>query len=440
MASRLFGRGSWPEASRIAAILRQETLGGVLLLIATAPPSSPPTSATATRPARHRIRPRVSAPPPDTRRMGLRRPARDLLLRRRARAQARVRRRRPARPASGRSSGRRRTRRHGRAGTRLRRVQPRRVTAGLGHPDGDRHRLRPRRAGRDRQPPAQRAAYVPADPGRRRRPASRSSSSPSSTPRPCTSTTCCSHFCRWPRSRCWCNGASARGGCCSRSPATTWALVHASGVHATVAGVLLAFAVPVLRRDGGDGVGLAEHFEHRFRPLSAAVAVPDLRVLRRRRARRGMAGLHRRDDRADHPRHHRRTVRRQDRRRLRRHLADGDVHRSRARRRPRVARRPRCGDARAASGFTVSLLIGELAYGVGSTDRRARQDRSAGRIARLGHRRRDRCSRARNRRYREIDETRTPRPRRRRHPRPLQALTVWAQRTMGLVTKNYPHM
>ena len=35
MVSRLFGRGSWPEASRIAEILRQETLGGVLLLIAT---------------------------------------------------------------------------------------------------------------------------------------------------------------------------------------------------------------------------------------------------------------------------------------------------------------------------------------------------------------------------------------------------------------------
>jgi len=54
----------------------------------------------------------------------------------------------------------------------------------------------------------------------------------------------------------------------------TWALVHASGVHATVAGVLLAFAVPVMRSDGSDGVGLAEHFEHRFRPLSAAIAVP----------------------------------------------------------------------------------------------------------------------------------------------------------------------
>src|SRR3712207_1398020 len=57
-----------------------------------------------------------------------------------------------------------------------------------------------------------------------------------------------------------------------------WALVHASGVHATVAGVLLGFAVPVLRseRTGGPdaGPGLAEHFEHRFRPLSAGVAVP----------------------------------------------------------------------------------------------------------------------------------------------------------------------
>ncbi|GAA1839538.1 Na+/H+ antiporter NhaA [Asanoa iriomotensis] len=54
----------------------------------------------------------------------------------------------------------------------------------------------------------------------------------------------------------------------------TWALVHASGVHATVAGVLLAFTVPVLRRDGGTGPGLAEHFEHRWRPLSAGFAVP----------------------------------------------------------------------------------------------------------------------------------------------------------------------
>jgi NhaA family Na+:H+ antiporter len=45
-------------------------------------------------------------------------------------------------------------------------------------------------------------------------------------------------------------------------------------VHATVAGVLLGFAVPVVRRRPGAGPGLAEHFEHRWRPLSAGVAVP----------------------------------------------------------------------------------------------------------------------------------------------------------------------
>ncbi len=58
----------------------------------------------------------------------------------------------------------------------------------------------------------------------------------------------------------------------------TWTLVHASGIHATVAGVLLGFAVPVVRSRaaGGpeNGPGLAEHFEHRFRPLSAGFAVP----------------------------------------------------------------------------------------------------------------------------------------------------------------------
>jgi Na+:H+ antiporter, NhaA family len=59
---------------------------------------------------------------------------------------------------------------------------------------------------------------------------------------------------------------------------TTWALMHGSGVHATVAGVLLGFAVPVLRTDadvgGREGAGLAEQLEHRFRPISAGVAVP----------------------------------------------------------------------------------------------------------------------------------------------------------------------
>ncbi|MEP9362576.1 Na+/H+ antiporter NhaA [Nocardioides sp. CN2-186] len=53
-----------------------------------------------------------------------------------------------------------------------------------------------------------------------------------------------------------------------------WDLVHASGVHATVAGVLLAFTVPVRRADGEPGPGLAEHLEHLVRPISAGFAVP----------------------------------------------------------------------------------------------------------------------------------------------------------------------
>ncbi|MDR6200222.1 NhaA family Na+:H+ antiporter [Microbacterium sp. SORGH_AS428] len=55
-----------------------------------------------------------------------------------------------------------------------------------------------------------------------------------------------------------------------------WAFLHASGVHATIAGVALAFTIPVRasRRGEGDASDLAESFEHRFRPLSAGFAVP----------------------------------------------------------------------------------------------------------------------------------------------------------------------
>jgi NhaA family Na+:H+ antiporter len=59
-----------------------------------------------------------------------------------------------------------------------------------------------------------------------------------------------------------------------------WALIHAGGIHATVAGVLLGFAVPVVHRSarhnssGAKERGLSENFEHRFCPLSAGIAVP----------------------------------------------------------------------------------------------------------------------------------------------------------------------
>ncbi|MBK8757043.1 MAG: Na+/H+ antiporter NhaA [Actinomycetales bacterium] len=59
-----------------------------------------------------------------------------------------------------------------------------------------------------------------------------------------------------------------------------WGLVHAAGVHATVAGVLLGLAVPVNRREELAAAGdddrhtLAETLEHALRPFSAGVAVP----------------------------------------------------------------------------------------------------------------------------------------------------------------------
>jgi Na+:H+ antiporter, NhaA family len=52
-----------------------------------------------------------------------------------------------------------------------------------------------------------------------------------------------------------------------------WGFMHASGIHATIAGVLLGFTVPGLPR-GGETESVAERYEHRWHPVSAGLAVP----------------------------------------------------------------------------------------------------------------------------------------------------------------------
>ncbi|MFN8075305.1 MAG: Na+/H+ antiporter NhaA [Kineosporiaceae bacterium] len=53
----------------------------------------------------------------------------------------------------------------------------------------------------------------------------------------------------------------------------TWGLIHASGIHATVAGVLLAFTVPVRPR-ARRVEPFADRLEHLLRPVSAGFVVP----------------------------------------------------------------------------------------------------------------------------------------------------------------------
>ena len=57
-----------------------------------------------------------------------------------------------------------------------------------------------------------------------------------------------------------------------------WALVHASGVHATLAGVAIGLLTRV-RLDPAEEKSPAERLEHRLRPWSAAVAVPIFALL-----------------------------------------------------------------------------------------------------------------------------------------------------------------
>lgn len=54
---------------------------------------------------------------------------------------------------------------------------------------------------------------------------------------------------------------------------TAWALLHASGVHATVAGVMLGMTVPALAMHG-ERHSRTDRFNHALHPLSSGVALP----------------------------------------------------------------------------------------------------------------------------------------------------------------------
>jgi NhaA family Na+:H+ antiporter len=58
--------------------------------------------------------------------------------------------------------------------------------------------------------------------------------------------------------------------------AVAWALVHASGIHATIAGVAIGMCVPVLRKrdEDSDQPSLADTLDHVIRPISAGFVVP----------------------------------------------------------------------------------------------------------------------------------------------------------------------
>lgn len=74
--------------------------------------------------------------------------------------------------------------------------------------------------------------------------------------------------------------------------AITWALFLGSGIHATIAGVVLAFMVPVrVRSRLAPDHSLAETFEHRFRPLSSGFAVPVFAFMSAGVAVGGLGGL-----------------------------------------------------------------------------------------------------------------------------------------------------
>ena len=107
---------------------------------------------------------------------------------------------------------------------------------------------------------------------------------------------CCWRWCRWACSRCWCSAGSGRW----------WLLLPLARRHLG-AGARLRHprhrrrGAARLRRAGASaaeppaartpGPGLAEHFEHRFRPISAGIAVPVFAFFAAGVAIGGSAGL-----------------------------------------------------------------------------------------------------------------------------------------------------
>ena len=176
--ARLLGRGSWPEAQRIAAVLRKETVGGALLLVAAAV-----ALVWANSPWACRLRDAAGHP----RRAPRRCTSTFRSARGRPTACSRSSSSSPGSSSSASSSpvtcashAARRCRSPRRsAAWPCRRCffvlfnlgRPGGRAARLGDPVGDRHRVRPRRPRGDQHAPAERAAHVPADPGRGRRPA-----------------------------------------------------------------------------------------------------------------------------------------------------------------------------------------------------------------------------------------------------------------------------
>ena len=77
----------------------------------------------------------------------------------------------------------------------------------------------------------------------------------------------------------------------------TWALFLESGIHATISGVILGFCVPVKMTARSKAAraehGLAEVLEHRFRPLSTGICVPVFAFFSAGVDLGGFDGLHR---------------------------------------------------------------------------------------------------------------------------------------------------